>query len=158
MAGSGYSQMDRQYRQGAKCGCSRNQVRRSAMRQLLQKAGNDALIVERQSGDHVLTRIRAGILEQVCIDQLDQAGVGERMHREDLVHGGFEMLYNGRRHCIDLNQLTGGKNVIIYGQTELTHDLMYARVAADRRQGPEPGGDRCEISLQFNHRVLPRKV
>jgi p-hydroxybenzoate 3-monooxygenase len=78
----------------------------------------------------VLGRIRAGILEQVCIDLMDEAGVGERMHREGLVHGGFEMLCGGRRHRIDLNRLTGGKNVMVYGQTELTRDLMDARQAA----------------------------
>ena len=98
--------------------------------QLLHKAGIDAIIVERQTGDYVLTRIRAGILEQVCIDLLDEAGVGERMHKEGLVHGGFEMLYNGKRHRVDMNKLTGGKNVMVYGQTELTKDLMDARVAA----------------------------
>ena len=99
--------------------------------QLLHKAGIDAIILERQTGDYVLSRIRAGILEQVCIDLLDEAGVGERMHKEGLVHGGFAMLYNGKRHRVDLNQLTGGKNVMVYGQTELTKDLMDARVAAD---------------------------
>ena len=98
--------------------------------QLLHKAGIDAVIVERQSGDHVLSRIRAGILEQVTVDLLDEAGVGERMHREGLVHGGFEMLYAGERHRIDMNRLTGGKNVMVYGQTELTRDLMAARRAA----------------------------
>jgi len=98
--------------------------------QLLHKAGIDNVIVERQSGEYVLSRIRAGILEQVCIDLLDEAGVGERMHREGLIHGGFEMLIGGRRHRIDLNRLTGGKNVMVYGQTELTSDLMRARVAA----------------------------
>ncbi len=60
--------------------------------QLLYKVGIDTVILERQTGDYVLTRIRAGILEQVCIDLLDEAGVGERMHREGLVHDGFEML------------------------------------------------------------------
>ncbi|MDO8374640.1 MAG: FAD-dependent monooxygenase, partial [Polaromonas sp.] len=55
--------------------------------QLLHKAGIDAVIVERQSGDYVLGRIRAGVLEQVCIDLLDEAGVGRRMHQEGLVHG-----------------------------------------------------------------------
>jgi p-hydroxybenzoate 3-monooxygenase len=98
--------------------------------QLLHRAGIDAIILERQTGDYVLTRIRAGILEQVCIDLLDEAGVGERMHKEGLVHGGFEMLYNGQRHRIDMNKLTGGKNVMVYGQTELTRDLMDARAAA----------------------------
>ena len=98
--------------------------------QLLHKAGIEAIIVERQSGEHVLSRIRAGILEQVCIDLMDEAGVGARMHREGLVHGGFELLYAGQRHRIDMNRLTGGKNVMVYGQTELTRDLMDARAAA----------------------------
>ncbi len=98
--------------------------------QLLAKAGIDAIILERQTGDYVLSRIRAGILEQVCIDLLDEAGVGVRMHREGLVHGGFEMLYNGQRHRIDMKGLTGGKNVMVYGQTELTRDLMEARTQA----------------------------
>ncbi len=99
--------------------------------QLLYKAGIDAIIVERQNSDYVLSRIRAGVLEQVCIDLLDEAGVGERMHKEGLVHGGFEMLYNGKRHRVDMNKLTGGKNVMVYGQTELTRDLMDARIAAN---------------------------
>ena len=99
--------------------------------QLLHQAGIDNIILERQTGDYVLTRIRAGILEQVCVDLLHEAGVGQRMHREGLVHGGFEMLYNGQRHRIDMNRLTGGKNVMVYGQTELTKDLMDARASAD---------------------------
>ena len=98
--------------------------------QLLHKAGIDAVILERQTGDYVLGRIRAGILEQVCIDLMDEAGVGERMHREGLVHGGIELLFGGQRHRIDMNKLTGGKNVMVYGQTELTRDLMDARAAA----------------------------
>jgi p-hydroxybenzoate 3-monooxygenase len=99
--------------------------------QLLHKAGVDAVILERQTGDYVLSRIRAGVLEQVCIDLMDEAGVGERMHREGLVHGGFDMLFNGERHRIDLHGLTGGSHVMVYGQTELTRDLMDARHAAD---------------------------
>ncbi len=98
--------------------------------QLLHQAGIDAVILERQSGDYVLGRIRAGILEQVCIDLMDEAGVGARMHREGLVHGGFELLFGGTRHRIDMNGLTGGRNVMVYGQTELTRDLMDARAAA----------------------------
>jgi p-hydroxybenzoate 3-monooxygenase len=98
--------------------------------QLLHKAGIDAVIIERQSGDYVLGRIRAGVLEQVTIDLLDEAGVGQRMHQEGLVHGGFDMLFKGERHRINMNQLTGGKNVMVYGQTEVTRDLMDARKAA----------------------------
>ncbi len=98
--------------------------------QLLHKAGIDAIIVERQTGDYVLSRIRAGVLEQVTMDLLDEAGVGERMHAEGLVHGGFDLLFKGARHRMDMNQLTGGKNVMVYGQTEVTRDLMDARQAA----------------------------
>ena len=98
--------------------------------QLLYKAGIDAIILERQTGDYVLSRIRAGVLEQVCIDLLDEAGVGERMHKEGLIHGGFDLLFKGERHRIDMNRLTGGKNVMVYGQTEVTRDLMDARQAA----------------------------
>jgi p-hydroxybenzoate 3-monooxygenase len=98
--------------------------------QLLHKAGIDAVILERQTGDYVLGRIRAGILEQVTMDLMDEAGVGMRMHREGLLHSGFEMLFDGRRHRVDLAGLTQGQHVMVYGQTELTHDLMDARVAA----------------------------
>ncbi|MCW5636115.1 MAG: 4-hydroxybenzoate 3-monooxygenase [Rubrivivax sp.] len=98
--------------------------------QLLLKAGIDAVILERQSGEYVLGRIRAGVLEQVTADLLDEIGVGARMHAEGLVHHGFEMLYGGTRHRIDLHGLTGGKTVMVYGQTEVTRDLMEARAAS----------------------------
>jgi p-hydroxybenzoate 3-monooxygenase len=97
--------------------------------QLLHEAGIDAVLLERQTGEHVLSRIRAGVLEQVCVDLLDEAGVGARMHDEGLVHCGFEILSHGRRHRVDLKRLTG-KNVLVYGQTELTRDLMEGRAAA----------------------------
>jgi p-hydroxybenzoate 3-monooxygenase len=98
--------------------------------QLLHKAGIDAVIIERQSPDYVLSRIRAGVLEQVTMDLLDEAGVGLRMHREGLLHGGFALLFKGQRHRIDMHALTGGKTVIVYGQTEVTRDLMEARQEA----------------------------
>jgi p-hydroxybenzoate 3-monooxygenase len=101
--------------------------------QLLHKAGVDAVIIERQSAEHVLSRIRAGILEQVTADLLDEAGVGERMHAEGLVHTGFDLLWHDQRNRIDLDRLTGGKTVICYGQTEVTRDLMEARHAAGLR-------------------------
>jgi p-hydroxybenzoate 3-monooxygenase len=98
--------------------------------QLLHKAGIDAIIIERQSAEYVRGRVRAGVLEQVTVDLLDEAGVGARMHREGLPHDGFELLVAGRRHRVDLRQLTGGSSVVVYGQTELTRDLMEARAAA----------------------------
>ena len=96
--------------------------------QLLEKAGIDTLIVERQSPDYVLSRIRAGVLEQGMVDLLRQAGVSQRMDAEGLVHDGFELALNGRQVKIDLHALTG-QNVMIYGQTEVTRDLMHAREA-----------------------------
>ncbi|MGE4241443.1 4-hydroxybenzoate 3-monooxygenase [Ramlibacter sp.] len=98
--------------------------------QLLHKAGIANVIVERQSADYVLGRVRAGVLEQVSIDLLDELGIGARMHREGLVHEGIELLFKGARHRIDFPALTGGKTVMVYGQTEVTHDLMDARRAA----------------------------
>jgi p-hydroxybenzoate 3-monooxygenase len=97
--------------------------------QLLFKAGIDNVVLERHTGEYVLGRIRAGILEQVCIDLMDEAGVGARMHKEGLVHHGIELLFGGERHRIDMHELTGGKSVMVYGQTELTRDLMDARRA-----------------------------
>ena len=98
--------------------------------QLLHRAGIDNIVVERQSADYVLGRIRAGVLEQTTTNLLDEAGVGTRMHAEGLVHQGFELCFGGARHRIDLNQLTDGKRVVVYGQTEVTRDLMTARAAA----------------------------
>lgn len=97
--------------------------------QLLHKAGVDNIILERQTGEYVLGRIRAGILEQVTVDLLREAGVGERVGREGIVHHSIELVFGGERHPIDVHGLTGGKVVTAYGQTELTHDLMDARQA-----------------------------
>jgi p-hydroxybenzoate 3-monooxygenase len=100
--------------------------------QLLHNAGIDNVIIERQSGDYVLGRIRAGVLEQTTVDLLDEAGVGARMHREGLLHGGYDLSFAGARHRIDLHGLTGGKQVMVYGQTEITRDLMEARATSGR--------------------------
>ena len=98
--------------------------------QLLHRAGIANVIVERQTDAYVLGRIRAGVLEQTTCDLLDEAGVGARMHAEGLVHGGFELCFGAARHRIDMQGLTGGKHVTVYGQTEVTCDLMAARAAA----------------------------
>lgn len=95
--------------------------------QLLLKAGIDNVIIERQSPDYVLGRIRAGVLEQGTVDLLRQAGVADRMNREGLVHDGFDLAFDGRCEHIDLKGLTEGKTVMVYGQTEVTRDLMEAR-------------------------------
>jgi len=98
--------------------------------QILFKAGVDAIILERQSPEYVLSRIRAGVLEQVTLDILAKAGVDQRLKQEGLVHTGFDLLFKGVRHRIDLTSLTGGQKVMVYGQTEVTKDLMDARQTA----------------------------
>ena len=95
--------------------------------QLLYKAGIDNIIIEQRSADYVLGRIRAGVLEQVTVDLLKQAGADKRMNEEGLPHDGIELLFKGQRHRINLHDLTGGKRVMVYGQTEVTRDLMAVR-------------------------------
>jgi p-hydroxybenzoate 3-monooxygenase len=96
---------------------------------LLAKAGIETAILERRSPGYVLGRIRAGVLEQVTVDLLDAAGAGARMHAEGLPHAGIELCFGGKRHRIDFHALTGGKQVMVYGQTEVTRDLMDLRAA-----------------------------
>ena len=98
--------------------------------QLLQRAGIDNVILERHTGDYVLGRIRAGVLEQGMVALLDEAGVGARVHAAGLVHRGIEIGWSGGRRRIDFDGLTGGKHVVVYGQTEVTRDLMEARAAS----------------------------
>lgn len=97
--------------------------------QLLYKAGIDHIIVEQRSAEYVASRIRAGILEQVSVDLLKQAGVDQNLKEKGLPHSGIEILTNGEKHRVDLAALTGGKQVTVYGQTEVTKDLMTAREA-----------------------------
>jgi p-hydroxybenzoate 3-monooxygenase len=96
---------------------------------LLHKAGIDTIIVERQSGEYVLGRIRAGILEQTTVDALISAGVGERLLAEGVPHEHLSLSFAGQLHTIELPKLTGGKTVTAYGQTEVTKDLMDHREA-----------------------------
>ncbi len=97
--------------------------------QLLHLHGIDNVVVERQSRGYVEGRIRAGVLEQGTVDLLIAAGVGARLLRERLVHDGFALGFDGRTFRVDLKGLTGN-SVSVYGQTEVTKDLLDARVAA----------------------------
>ena len=94
---------------------------------LLGKAGIDNVIVERASAAHVLSRIRAGVLEQGTVDLLRSVGCGARLDREGLVHEGIDLAFDDALHRIDLRRHSGGRSVTVYGQTEVTHDLMEAR-------------------------------
>lgn len=100
---------------------------------LLHRAGIESVVLERRDRVWVEGRIRAGVLEDTTVALLDEAGVGERMHREGLVHEGFDLAFGGQRLRIDLAALTGGKTVMVYGQTEVTKDLINARLAAGGR-------------------------
>ena len=95
--------------------------------QLLAEAGIDNIIIDRVDKQYILGRVRAGVLEQGTVGLMDRAKAGARIHAEGLQHDGFSLAFEGRDHRIDLHGLTGGKRVMVYGQTELTRDLMERR-------------------------------
>lgn len=95
--------------------------------QLLHNQGISSIIIDNQTREHIEGRIRAGVLEWGSVEVLEEAGVGERMNREGLIHDGFELSFEGDRHRIDLKALTG-KSILVYGQTEITHDLIEHRL------------------------------
>lgn len=155
--------------------------------QLLHNAGIQTLILERQTPDYVLGRIRAGILESGTVGLLREAGVAKRMDAEGLVHHGVEFLFNGNRIPVPLSELTGGKSVMVYGQTEVTRDLMEARqssgapaiygvsdVRIDDIKSDSPtvtfttGGETCRVTCDFvagcdgfhgvSRQTIPREI
>ncbi|MEO3431396.1 4-hydroxybenzoate 3-monooxygenase [Pelagibius sp. CAU 1746] len=99
--------------------------------QLLHLQGVSSVVLERRSRAHVLGRIRAGVLEQGFQNLMRQAGIARRMDREGQIHSGVNIAFYEERLRIDLEGLTGGKTVMVYGQTEVTHDLYEARDALD---------------------------
>ena len=119
---------------------------------LLHKAGIENIIIERQSGEYVLKRIRAGILEQGTVDMLHGVAAGQRLAVEGTVHHAIELVFKNQRHSIDVTSLTGGKVVTAYGQTEVTHDLMAARKAAELVTVYEAG----EVSIHDFNTVQPK--
>jgi p-hydroxybenzoate 3-monooxygenase len=97
--------------------------------QLLSRAGIDNVILDRASRAHILERVRAGLLEEGTVGLIEQCGGASRLHAEALTHDGISLAFDGSNHRIDLHALTG-KRVTVYGQTELTRDLMDHRQAA----------------------------
>ncbi len=95
--------------------------------QILTRAGVSNVIIDRVGKEYILGRVRAGVLEEGLVKLLENAGVADRLHKEGLPHDGFSLAFDGRDHRIDLFDLTGGQRVMVYGQTEVTHDLMDAR-------------------------------
>jgi len=95
---------------------------------LLHLQGIDSVILESRSRDYVLGRIRAGVIEQGMADLLREARAGERMDKEGLVHEGINIAFYNRLERIDFPEHTDGKVVMVYGQTEITYDLMKAHI------------------------------
>jgi p-hydroxybenzoate 3-monooxygenase len=124
--------------------------------QLLHACGIESVILERHSREHVVGRIRAGVLEQGTVDLLLKAGVGDRMLSDRLVHDGFSLGFAERSFRVDLRRLTG-MGVTVYGQTEITKDLIEARIAAGAKLVFEAGDvaidgfDRAQPTVRYTH-------
>jgi p-hydroxybenzoate 3-monooxygenase len=96
---------------------------------LLQRAGIDTVILEARDRAYAEARVRAGVLEQPTVEVLHEVGLAERLDREGLRHGGIYLAFDGARHHIPMDELTGGRAVTVYGQTEVVRDLIAARVS-----------------------------
>ena len=99
---------------------------------LLHLNGIDSVIIENRSRDYVIERVRAGVLEQGTVDMMMAMGVGERLQRQGLRHDGLYLSFEGRRHHINMSELTGGKAITVYGQNEVVKDLIEARIGTGR--------------------------
>jgi p-hydroxybenzoate 3-monooxygenase len=101
--------------------------------QLLDAAGIESVILENRDREYVQQRVRAGVLEQATADLLDEMGVGERMHREGIIHHGIYLRFRRQSHHIPMSELTNGRSIWIYGQQEVVKDLIEARLAAGQQ-------------------------
>src|ERR687883_620842 len=95
---------------------------------LLARRGIESVVLESRSRDYVEARVRAGVLEQGTVDLLRELGVAERLDRQGIVHGGIYLQFEGERHHVPMDELTGGRSIVIYGQTEVVKDLIAARL------------------------------
>jgi p-hydroxybenzoate 3-monooxygenase len=124
---------------------------------LLGRLGIDSIIIENQTRNHVIDRVRAGVLEQGTVDLMCESGVGERLMREGMRHDGIYIAFEGTRHRIDMAGLTNGRAITIYGQNEVVKDLVAARVATGRPLFFEAGGvsvhalDSRRPEIHFTH-------
>lgn len=110
---------------------------------LLDRQGISSVVLEARSREHIERRVRAGVLEQGTVDLLTEAGVGERLAREGLVHHGLELRFDGRRKRIPLSELAGGRCITVYGQQEIVKDLVAARI----QSGSPPLFEVADVSL-----------
>jgi p-hydroxybenzoate 3-monooxygenase len=99
---------------------------------LLHLRGIDSVVLENRSREYVIERVRAGVLEQGTVELMIASGVGDRLRRESMRHGGIYIAFNGRRHHIDMEGLTNGRAITIYGQNEVVKDLIEARTSTSR--------------------------
>src|SRR4051812_44402522 len=97
---------------------------------MLERAGIESVVLESRSRAYVEARVRAGVLEQGTVDLLRELGVGERLDRQGIVHGGIHLQFDGERHHVPMDELTGGRSIVVYGQTEVVKDLIAARLAS----------------------------
>jgi p-hydroxybenzoate 3-monooxygenase len=131
---------------------------------LLHLAGIDSVILEQRGSDHVIGRVRAGVLEQGTVDVMHAAGVGGRLGREGLRHEGLFIAFSGRRHSIDLAGLTNGRAITIYGQNEVVTDLLGARLATGRPLHFDVSDvtphdiDSRNPMIRYRHRDEPQQV
>ncbi len=132
--------------------------------QLLHLQGIESVVLERQSRDYVLSRIRAGVLEQGMVGLMQQAQCGERLAREGEVHGGFCIAHGERQLRIDLHGLADGQTVTVYGQTEVTRDLYAARdrlggVVLHQVQDVQPQGlDTARPFVSYRHNGAAQRL
>jgi p-hydroxybenzoate 3-monooxygenase len=131
---------------------------------LLHLNGIDSVIVENRSRDYVIDRVRAGVLEQGTVDLLNAMGVGTGLQRAGLRHEGLYVSFRGRRHRIDLDALTGGKAITVYGQNEVVRDLIEARRATTRPMYFDAGRvsiealDSSSPVIHFQHEATDHEV
>jgi p-hydroxybenzoate 3-monooxygenase len=131
---------------------------------LLRLQGIDSIVIETRSREYVESRLRAGVLEQGTVDTLVESGVGERLRRQGLIHHGIELSLNGRRHRINLHELTGGRAITVYGQTEVVKDLISARLDAgaplffDVTETSIQDFDTDAPKIRFRHQDIEREI
>ncbi|QPC85580.1 4-hydroxybenzoate 3-monooxygenase [Mesorhizobium sp. NBSH29] len=132
--------------------------------QLLHHSGIDAVVLDRATHEHILGRVRAGVLEEGTVALMEQCEAAQRLHAEGLVHDGFSLAFDGVLHRIDLAGLTDGKCVTVYGQTELTRDLMEQRarnggVSYYQAENAQPHGfDGASPHVTFQHDGVEHRI
>jgi p-hydroxybenzoate 3-monooxygenase len=130
---------------------------------LLHQRGIDSVILENRSQQYVIDRVRAGVLEQGTVDLLTEVGLGDRLNREGLRHGGVHIAFDGERHHVDLADLSGGRAITVYGQNEVVKDLIAARVASGRPLLFEVEGVTVDMkddgaAVAFRHRDIGQQI